>query len=313
MAQGRARKWRAAAFGLDLVGRFAAPGLDDGCAPTGALPRVALELVEPSDLPAADAARPLAEQQLPRGSFTIVRAEGDCYRLDHPYYGSFAVTPDGARVACAPAEIEAWLWQRFLVAQPLPLAAALHGYEPLHAGGVVLDDRAVLVMGASGAGKSSLALHLAARGGAFLTDDVAALEPSGTGVVAHQGVPLAMIDERELARIGSAAEAWARLGTVDGEARVVVAESTRRAAPVAAVFVLRSDPAARAIEVGPPAFDRAVVLLGGTFNPYLRDPRRLARQLDVASRLAESASVAEVRIPPGSSASAVADVLARAA
>lgn len=312
MAKHPARRWRAGAFGLSLAGRFAAPGLDDTEAPTDALPRVAVELVGSAELPAAsEPAELLAEQPLPQGSFRIMRAAGGGYRLDHPYYGSFAVSSDGALITCTPAAIDDWLWQRFLVAQPLPLAAALNGYEPLHAGGVVRDGRALLVMGASGAGKSSVALHLAARGGAFLTDDVAALEPADPGVVAHPGAPLAMIDERELERIGQPAGSWTRLGMVDGEARVLVTGSAPAPAPVGAVVVLRSDPAARAIEIGTPAIDRAAILLGGTFNPYLRDPRRLARQLDVAGRLAESASIAEVRIPPGSSAATVAGAVSR--
>ena len=117
--------------------------------------------------------RALSEQPLPGGSFTIsTGADGD-YWLDHSYYGTFGVAGDGSRITCAPNELPPWVWQRFLVAQPLPLASLLHGHEPPHASAVGIDGRAVLLMGTSGAGKSSIALQMAARGATFLADDAA--------------------------------------------------------------------------------------------------------------------------------------------
>lgn len=308
MAQPWPRDWRAAAFGLELHGRFRAPGIDGAGAPERTLPVVALERVDRADLPSSTG-EVLAEQPLPRGSFRIARSPDGGHLLEHPFYGAFAVSPGGTRILCAPAEVEPWLWQRFLVAQPLPLASTLNGYEPLHAAGVVADGRAILVMGASGAGKSSLALHLAARGAAFLADDVAALESAGDGVLAHPGPPLAIVDERELVGLPAPADAWARLGSVDGEARVVVAGHATAAAPVDAVYLLKTDGQARAVELRPPELDLAAVLLGGTFNPYVSERERLARQLDVASRLAAAATIAEVRIPRGTRAADVAEAL----
>ena len=55
-------------------------------------------------------------------------------------------------------------WQRFLIAQVLPFAAALHGLEVLHASAVTVAGRALALLGPSGAGKTSLALALCRTG-----------------------------------------------------------------------------------------------------------------------------------------------------
>jgi hypothetical protein len=58
------------------------------------------------------------------------------------------------------------------------LGLALHqrGVFTLHAGAVGIDGRAVAIMGHKGAGKSTLAAALRARGHSLLSDDVVALE-----------------------------------------------------------------------------------------------------------------------------------------
>lgn len=63
----------------------------------------------------------------------------------------------------------------------------LHGRLCLHGGAVVAGTRALLVLGASGAGKSSALASLLEAGGALLTDDLAALEPSPDGPIVHPG------------------------------------------------------------------------------------------------------------------------------
>ena len=252
----------------------------------------------------------LSEQPLPRGSFTISRSPDDAYRLDHPYYGTFRVAADASEVVCGPNDLPDWLWQRFLVAQPLPLASLLHGYEPLHASAVVVDGRALLLMGTSGAGKSSVALRLAAGGGSFLADDVTSLELSDGVVIALRGASLASVESRELESLPPEGRAaWQLLGTIEGENRIVLADESGGSAPVGGVYVLTRTADARSIEIAPPASGIAKVLLGGTFNAYLRDPARLERQLDIAARLGETVAVRHVRVPIDTDAGATADAI----
>jgi hypothetical protein len=63
----------------------------------------------------------------------------------------------------------------------------LHGRLCLHGGAIVAGTRALLILGASGAGKSSALVSLLAAGGALLTDDVAAVAMSPEGPVVHPG------------------------------------------------------------------------------------------------------------------------------
>jgi hypothetical protein len=257
----------------------------------------------------------LSEQPLPRGSFTISTVAGGWYALDHPYYGAFHVAADGSEIVCAPNDLPSWLWQRFLIAQPLPLAALLHGYEPLHASAVAIGGQALLFMGTSGAGKSSVALHLTARGATFLADDVTALELRDGAVTAHPGPPLVSVDAGGLERLrGEGAPSWTVLGSLEGEARIALAGAETRALPVAAVYVLTRSTDVSAIQIVPPAPGAAKALLGGTFNAYIRSPARLARQLELSGLLAEAAGVSQVRIPMDADAGAAAEaILTRAA
>src|SRR6185295_4970218 len=55
------------------------------------------------------------------------------------------------------------------------------GHFPVHAAGLALGDRGVLLAGTSGAGKSTLAVALARRGFSFLSDDTVFLSPDASG------------------------------------------------------------------------------------------------------------------------------------
>jgi len=61
------------------------------------------------------------------------------------------------------------------------LLMGLRGMAPLHASAVAIGARAVLVCGASGAGKSSFAAALIGQGGRLISDDLSALTFDGAG------------------------------------------------------------------------------------------------------------------------------------
>jgi serine kinase of HPr protein (carbohydrate metabolism regulator) len=72
--------------------------------------------------------------------------------------------------------------------------------ETIHATTVALDGRAVLITGASGAGKSDLALRLIDRGFTLVSDDRTLLRRDGTALLAS--APGAIAGKLEIRGIG---------------------------------------------------------------------------------------------------------------
>src|SRR3569623_2305082 len=65
---------------------------------------------------------------------------------------------------------------------------AFLGMPVLHGAALALDDRAIVLLGVSGLGKSTLAAALVGRGARLLTDDVVRLLPRGAGFCVMAGV-----------------------------------------------------------------------------------------------------------------------------
>jgi hypothetical protein len=118
------------------------------------------------------------------------RSPQGAHRLRFEYGNEFAeVTIDqgGADIevecsAAAEAELPALLQGGVLGA-----ALRLRGVTALHANAIAAGGRAVLVAGASGAGKSSLSWALVQHGGRLIGDDLAAIEARPGGFQVHGG------------------------------------------------------------------------------------------------------------------------------
>jgi serine kinase of HPr protein (carbohydrate metabolism regulator) len=198
------------------------------------------------------------------------------------------ISPDGAELLCDPDRTNAD-WATIISAQALPLAATLWELEVLHAAGVVLEGGALLIAGASGAGKSSLAAALIRRGATLLSDDSVALQ----------------LDNGKLS-----AEDRAALGrpavTIEGKLRYVGGGGVD-AVPLRCLLLLERSPREPALErlQAPDPF----ALLASTFNLSVRTPARLLRQLDVVSAIAADRLVYRLRVQPGVDAAALAQIV----
>lgn len=279
----------ATAFGLDLDSGTPLPFLDGAgegarAHPTGRPLRIGYG-EQPPAWP-QDSQLVSDERGLDGEVIFQIESAGGAYRFHGPAYGCTVLSGDGTEVDGAPGEEGLAGWQRLLVAQVLPFAAALQGLEVLHAGAVVVDGIGVALSGPSGSGKTSLALALVRRGAELLADDVLAVERAGDGLLAHPGAPIAGIDLAEAERLGLQGE-----GEQPGVLAVSAREKVARAAlapgpvPLGALFLLD-----RRLE-GPeePSFEPEAEprqLLASTFNLLLASPERLAGLLDICAQLA---------------------------
>jgi len=233
------------------------------------------------------------------------------YRVDAPGHGRFLVSTDGTSIGCDLPPGPAWRWHRPFFSQALPLAATLQGLELLHASAVAIDGRAIAFVGRSGAGKTSLAIHLVAGGAQLLTDDVLALEAGRDHLMAHPGVQMANVADEELRSLPGSARA--ALGTPIGSSDKMhlAVETATTPVRLAALYFLRRDPRVDALSFEPlrPADPR--LILGATFMPHVTTPARLRTQLETCAQATESVANFALSVPAGFGAARLAEAVER--
>ncbi len=177
-----------------------------------------------------------------------------------------------------------------------------------HASAVVLEGRAVALLGPSGAGKTSVALALCRQKGLFLADDVIALEPAGEQLLVHPGTPLAGLDRAEANRLrGTGQPPGEQVLALNEREHLLRMNGAEGPVPLVALFCID-----RRID-GPthPRFEPvadAGQLLGCTFNFVLRTPQRLRGLLEVCA-LAARCRVERIIAGPDANADELAAAL----
>lgn len=296
-------------FGLDVSCNLALPFLAGACAAASGR-ELRIEVLDPTrsaSMPWPSASELICDQREPDGSisYRIESHRQAGYLISGPSYGQLRLSADGDELTCLPSGSGAsGAWQRLLIAQALPFAALLQGLEVFHASAAVVDDEAIAFLGASRAGKTSLALDLCRRGASFLADDVVAVEREDALLLAHPGTPVAGLDHAEAERLGtSGEESQHEVVTVNERERIVRVRPADGPAPLGTMFLLDRRPD------GPstPRFEpvaSGLPLLSATFNFVLAGAERQRRLLDVCA-LAAQGRVERISIGPGCDASAV--------
>ena len=140
---------------------------------------VAFELSSPREQAALPTA-PFHVWALPAGGdwMQFFRA-GTGILLRFPDLADFSLSADGNNIACVPVPgISQPTLEHLYLNQVLPLALGKQGRMVFHGSAVAMDGGAVVFLGSSGRGKSTLAAAFATQGRAFLTDDALVLEAS---------------------------------------------------------------------------------------------------------------------------------------
>jgi hypothetical protein len=226
--------------------------------------------------------------------FTVRRGDGG-YWLSFDGFGRYSVSLDGREAACEAEAVSVERTERFLFAQVLPLAAVLQGLDVVHASAVAWDRGVVAFVGPSGAGKTTLATRLVARGASLITDDALALEKTGDRVVAHPGPPFVAIVADDVA-LAQGALKW--MGPQHGASDKphFVAPVCRQASPLSAVYYLepRGEFALAGVSgrAGP-------LLLAQAVAPYVLTPERLLEHLEVVSLVTMSVPQFSLTLPGG--------------
>jgi hypothetical protein len=288
------------------------PGLNDYV--TEDLPEVEVERTGPADIDArwATAQSPELIFERPfRDGRRFLRVERDPelgYLVSAVEHGTHLIPPNGARCASALPDGRPWRALKLLASQTLPLLATLRGREVLHAAGVVIGERLIAIVAASGTGKSATTCNVIAQGGRFFADDVLALEVAGGTVRAHPGTRVLNVFAHDLEAIPDPGRA--RLGERLGLSDKVhfIPAGFPGALPLSGLLFLHRGPdvpATGLVQVS----NASSQLLGNAFLPYLDSSARLAGQLEVMSALAQTVPLAQLDIAAGDAPPALAEIV----
>jgi len=253
----------------------------------------------------APAALPAGAEELTRLSFPRLHADcvywrngtRGCYRLFWSDAGTFDLDARRGRVAChlirraSPTTVEEVLrgpvCSFFLVEQ---------GFEPLHAGAVLVGGRCVAFAAAPGAGKSSLIAYLVQNGAPFYADDILPFRRARGAVCAWPGLP-----QLRLAPPSLRALRWRGriLWSTRWKATLAVRPAPRPVA-MSAIYLLERRAGSRAVklETLSPG-DAFAALVSNTRNFAETAARRLQTQLQVCSWLANRVPVRRLIYPSG--------------
>jgi hypothetical protein len=219
-----------------------------------------------------------------------------CYRMRWSDAGVFDLDARRGRVRChlrpaaSPDSVE-----EVLRGPVCSFFLVEHGFEPLHAGAVVLGGNCLAFAGEPGAGKSSLIACLARRGARFFADDVLPLRLSRHAVRAWPGLPQLRLAPRSLRHLhwpGRTLRATPWKSTLEARPASGVKTVTR-------VFLLeRKKGGAVAVEPLTPR-QAFLALVSHTRNIAETAPHRLRNQLKVCAWLANRVPVRRLVYPSG--------------
>jgi hypothetical protein len=212
----------------------------------------------------------------------------------------FDVALDAAVAWCRPAP-DADVGALPLVARGAFLAfwLGLRGECVLHASAVDVAGRAVVFVGGSGMGKSTMAAWACTAGARFVSDDLLRVDASDEPRWSGRSPELRLRPSAQ-ALVAGREQEWAVRDSVDGRLAALPPVAERPSGPISAVVI--PQPSREVTEVRVETLDPVDAVLGVARFPRLegwRLPRAIEAQLDGAARIAGAVPAHVVTIPWG--------------
>jgi hypothetical protein len=243
-------------------------------------------------------------QESPWGNFQYANFDDGASYVRWDGLGEFHVSANGRNIVCRRIEgASPESFQVYLLGQAISFALVKGGFEPLHATCVVIDGKAVALLGDSGYGKSSLAACFLEAGHRLLTDDLLVVREVAGGFQAFPGPPrIKLFSDMARKFLG---ESVSGVPMNSGAQKLVMPLASERvhfdAAPLEAIYTIApphevaQDQAIR-IE-GVPSRAAFVLLMNNVFNYVIIDTRRLHTQFGALARLAATTPMRKIFYP----------------
>jgi hypothetical protein len=300
------------AHGLHVTSSFRLPGMIPARTGTDGLPSLKLTTQVPAALDdvwiAADGPPEWRGRQGDGYDLVIQQGVGRDLLFVYGHRARFRLHSDLTQLDCAPSQ-PGVDWLRILMGKVLPSISVMRGYEALHAAVVDFPAGAVAILGAGGAGKSTLALELLLRGRRLFADDQLTLGHAKGVVWGFPGTPHMNI-ARNLPGQTNPQRLGVALGELAGNERwFAVAEASQEPRRVTMVCLLERS-------AGLPL---ALQTLSGNplvLAPYMlglsNDSERLRSRFDLYADLLESATLVRLTAGFGHGPNQLADLIERA-
>jgi hypothetical protein len=185
----------------------------------------------------------------------------------------------------------------YLLGPALGFVLRRRGIACLHASAIAIDGQAIALVGTSGAGKSTAAATFAQMGYPILSDDVVAIDDSGSRFFVQPAYPRVRLWPESVESLFGHEDALQRL-TPSWTKRFLDLNGPEyrfqhRALPLAAIYLLGARVASaapariEAVDTGP----SLMFLVSDTSTTWLLDRASRAREFEVLSRIAQSVPI----------------------
>ena len=261
--------------------------------PFGVLPRQAPELVytSPDNDPQG---KPVLTVGMVAGGgyFDLIYSDGARFAIEREGREVWADWPDDYTFEDAAT---------YLMGPILGFVLRMRGVTPLHASAVVVGEKAVVLVGSPGAGKSTTAAGFACLGYPVLSDDVVPVADGEHGLLVQPGYPRVNLWPDSVRSLFGSEDALPRV-TPTWDKRFLALDQSgyhfqARPLPLAAIYILgereanRSGPAFEEL-AGWPALQ---TLLANTYVNYLLDRNMRQWEFEVLCRLVGHVPIRRVR------------------